>query len=94
MKGDTIKDMLKPRSELDTVQVGFLLLNDFSLLAFSAAVEPLRAANRLVRTEQRDRVRRAVADDEVAEPRAGIDAADRARVTAGAPRGADLGVRE
>ena len=47
MKGDTIKDMLKPRSELDTVQVGFLLLNDFSLLAFSAAVEPLRAANRL-----------------------------------------------
>ena len=47
MKGDAIKYMLKPRSELDTVQVGFLLLNDFSLLAFSAAVEPLRAANRL-----------------------------------------------
>ena len=47
MKSDQIKDILKPRSELETVQVGFLILNDFSLLAFSAAVEPLRAANRL-----------------------------------------------
>ncbi len=39
--------MLKPHSEAETVWVGFLMLRDFSMLAFSAAVEPLRAANRL-----------------------------------------------
>ena len=39
--------MLKPHSASETVTVGFLMLKDFSLLAFSAAVEPLRAANRL-----------------------------------------------
>ena len=27
-------------------KIGFLLLNDFSMLAFSAAIEPLRQANR------------------------------------------------
>ncbi len=47
MKVDPIKDMLKPHSDTETVTVGFLMLKDFSLLAFSAAVEPLRAANRL-----------------------------------------------
>lgn len=47
MKGNSVKDMLKPLTELETVQVGFLMISDFSLLAFSAAVEPLRAANRL-----------------------------------------------
>ena len=47
MKGNSVKDMLKPLTELETVQVGFLMISDFSLLAFSASVEPLRAANRL-----------------------------------------------
>ncbi len=47
MRGDPIKDILKPYSESEPVRIGFLILNDFSLLAFSAAIEPLRAANRL-----------------------------------------------
>ena len=47
MRDEIIRELLKPRSDSETVRVGFLLLKDFSLLAFSAAVEPLRAANRL-----------------------------------------------
>ena len=47
MRDEIIKELLRPRSDAETVRVGFLLLKDFSLLAFSAAVEPLRAANRL-----------------------------------------------
>ena len=47
MRGEIIKELLRPRSDSETVRVGFLMLKDFSLLAFSAAVEPLRAANRL-----------------------------------------------
>ena len=47
MRDEIIKELLKPRSDSETVRVGFLMLKDFSLIAFSAAVEPLRAANRL-----------------------------------------------
>ena len=47
MRGEIIKELLRPRSDSETVRVGFFMLKDFSLLAFSAAVEPLRAANRL-----------------------------------------------
>ena len=39
--------MLKPYSDSEPVRIGFLMIRDFSLLAFSSAVEPLRAANRL-----------------------------------------------
>jgi len=47
LRDEIIKELFRPSSDSETVRVGFLMLKDFSLLAFSAAVEPLRAANRL-----------------------------------------------
>jgi len=34
-----------------TIKVGFLMLNDFTMMAFTAAVEPLRMANRLLESD-------------------------------------------
>jgi len=46
MSAETIKTLLNNDNDADAQKIGFLLLNEFSLLAFSSAIEPLRAANR------------------------------------------------
>ena len=46
--------MDNPGYQLDSTTVrrfGFLLLRDFTMMAFSAAVEPLRTANRAAETD-------------------------------------------
>ena len=42
------RDCLKPMARNSTVRLGLLLFPQFSLMAFSAALEPLRSANRLL----------------------------------------------
>jgi transcriptional regulator GlxA family with amidase domain len=34
------------------IKIGFLLLNDFTMMAFTSAIEPLRMANRLLESDQ------------------------------------------
>ena len=46
MSVQTIKSLLQPDGNASPQKIGFLLLNDFSMLAFASAIEPLRAANR------------------------------------------------
>ena len=46
MSEQTIKSLLRNDDQASAQKIGFLLLNDFSMLAFSAAIEPLRQANR------------------------------------------------
>lgn len=46
MSEQTIKSLLRNDDQTSAQKIGFLLLNDFSMLAFSAAIEPLRQANR------------------------------------------------
>ena len=46
MSVQTIKSLLQPDGNASAQKIGFLLLNDFSMLAFASAIEPLRAANR------------------------------------------------
>ena len=46
MDNSTIKTLLSNDADADAQKIGFLLLNQFSLLAFASAIEPLRAANR------------------------------------------------
>jgi transcriptional regulator GlxA family with amidase domain len=46
MSAETIKTLLNNDNDAGAQKIGFLLLNEFSLLAFSSAIEPLRAANR------------------------------------------------
>jgi transcriptional regulator GlxA family with amidase domain len=46
MDNSTIKRLLKNEADTNAQKIGFLLLNEFSLLAFASAIEPLRAANR------------------------------------------------
>ena len=46
MSEQTIKTLLRNDDQSAAQKIGFLLLNDFSMLAFSAAIEPLRQANR------------------------------------------------
>lgn len=47
MKDFRIRDLLQASANAGPLKVGFLLLPDFSMLAFSSAIEPLRAANRM-----------------------------------------------
>ena len=42
-----IKDVLLSSKSAGTIKVGFLLVPNFSMIAFSAALEPLRVANRV-----------------------------------------------
>ena len=46
MDNSTIKTLLNGDADPSAQKIGFLLLNQFSLLAFASAIEPLRAANR------------------------------------------------
>jgi len=46
MAEGTIKALLRNHDNANPQKIGFLLLNQFSMLAFASAIEPLRAANR------------------------------------------------
>ncbi|MEC7238115.1 MAG: AraC family transcriptional regulator, partial [Pseudomonadota bacterium] len=46
MSVQTIKSLLQHDDSSAPQRIGFLLLNDFSMLAFASAIEPLRSANR------------------------------------------------
>ena len=46
MSAPTIKSLLQDDGNETAQRIGFLLLNEFSLLAFASAIEPLRSANR------------------------------------------------
>ena len=46
MGDSSIKSLLRIDNDAGTQNIGFLLLNQFSMIAFASAVEPLRAANR------------------------------------------------
>lgn len=46
MDNNAIKRLLNNEADTNAQKIGFLLLNEFSLLAFASAIEPLRAANR------------------------------------------------
>ena len=46
MDNSTIKRLLNNEADTNAQKIGFLLLNEFSLIAFASAIEPLRAANR------------------------------------------------
>ena len=46
MGDSSIKSLLRIDNDAGTQKIGFLLLNQFSMIAFASAVEPLRAANR------------------------------------------------
>jgi transcriptional regulator GlxA family with amidase domain len=46
MGESTIKALLRNHDNVAPQKIGFLLLNQFSMLAFASAIEPLRAANR------------------------------------------------
>ena len=46
MSVQTIKSLLQHDDSAAPQKIGFLLLNDFSMLAFASAIEPLRSANR------------------------------------------------
>ena len=47
MKEDKIKTLLQASKSAGSLTVGFLLVPNFSMLAFASALEPLRAANRM-----------------------------------------------
>ena len=51
MKDEKIKSLLKASKSAGPLKVGFLLIPDFSMLAFASAIEPLRAANRMAGEE-------------------------------------------
>ena len=46
MGDSSIKSLLRIDDNAGPQKIGFLLLNQFSMIAFASAVEPLRAANR------------------------------------------------
>ena len=46
MDNNAVKSLLNNEADSSAQRIGFLLLNQFSLLAFASAIEPLRAANR------------------------------------------------
>jgi transcriptional regulator GlxA family with amidase domain len=46
LSAQTIESLLRNEDPTRARKIGFLLLNEFSLLAFASAIEPLRAANR------------------------------------------------
>mgnify|MGYP007000454488 len=45
MGENTIKSLLRIENNVEPQKIGFLLLNEFSMIAFASALEPLRAAN-------------------------------------------------
>ena len=45
--GEKIKEALLSSKSAGTIKVGFLMVPNFSMIAFSAAIEPLRVANRM-----------------------------------------------
>ena len=45
--GEKIKKVLLSSKSAGTIKVGFLMVPNFSMIAFSAAIEPLRVANRM-----------------------------------------------
>lgn len=47
MRDEKIKNLLQSSTSAGVLKVGFLLVPDFSMLAFASAIEPLRAANRM-----------------------------------------------
>lgn len=51
MRDDRIRNLLQASKSAGPVSVGFLLIPNFSMLAFASAIEPLRAANRMSGTE-------------------------------------------
>lgn len=51
MKDEKIKSLLKASKSAGPLKVGFLLIPNFSMLAFASAIEPLRAANRMAGEE-------------------------------------------
>ena len=51
MKDDKIRSLLQASKSAGSLRVGFLLIPNFSMLAFASAIEPLRAANRMAGQE-------------------------------------------
>ena len=51
MRDEKIKSLLQASKSAGPVTVGFLLIPNFSMLAFASAIEPLRAANRMAGEE-------------------------------------------
>lgn len=51
MKDDRIRSLLHASKSVGPLKVGFLLIPNFSMLAFASALEPLRAANRMASKE-------------------------------------------
>ena len=47
MKDEKIRNMLQASKSAGALKVGFLLVPNFSMVAFSCAIEPLRSANRM-----------------------------------------------
>ncbi|NDA09153.1 MAG: GlxA family transcriptional regulator, partial [Alphaproteobacteria bacterium] len=46
MDGNRIQKLLSSGDDSQVFRVGFLLVPNFSMLAFASAIEPLRSANR------------------------------------------------
>ena len=51
MRDEKIKSLLLASKSAGPLKVGFLLITNFSMLAFASAIEPLRAANRMAGEE-------------------------------------------
>ncbi|MEK9729574.1 MAG: GlxA family transcriptional regulator, partial [Alphaproteobacteria bacterium] len=51
MRDEKIKSLLQASKSAGPLNVGFLLIPNFSMLAFASAIEPLRAANRMAGEE-------------------------------------------
>ena len=51
MKDEKIRNLLHASKSAGPLKVGFLLVPNFSMLSFSCAIEPLRAANRMAGQE-------------------------------------------
>jgi len=51
MRDEKIKSLLQASKSAGPLKVGFLLIPNFSMLAFASAIEPLRAANRMAGEE-------------------------------------------
>ncbi len=51
MQDERIRNLLQSSVGAGTLKVGFLLVENFSMLAFASAIEPLRAANRMAETQ-------------------------------------------
>ncbi|MBL6622136.1 MAG: GlxA family transcriptional regulator [Alphaproteobacteria bacterium] len=65
MQDERIRNLLQSSVGAGTLKVGFLLVENFSMLAFASAIEPLRAANRMAETQLFDWVVAAAAGEAV-----------------------------